>query len=579
MPFRKPIKPKKSLASKPTPPVSEQSTSPARADKQKKPTTKLHENIDYIKQTFDSDDLVLREFAFGVEKEFKAVAVFIDGLASGTVLADGVLSALMHFVPIANLEEKIDQEHIIDQLMCHAVVLGETKVQEEYDPAFTALLSGETLVLVDGCSKILQANTKGWPMRGPQEPDTEPSARGPRDSFIEGLRANTALLRRFIRDPNLRVKSFQLGARSKTDVAILYLDGVADDSLVNELKERLNTIKETIDPDAILESQNIEEIIEDPTWSVFPTIQSTERPDKAAAAVFEGRIAIITDHTPFVMLVPTTLPMLMQAAEDYYNRFPIGLWVRLLRWVGIVLGVFSPAIYIAISEYHPQVFPFNLFLTVAASRETLPFPSFVEVILMEIAIEILREATIRLPGPFGQTIGIVGGFLVGDAAVRAGLVGPLLTIVVAITAVATFTSPNYSLSLAIRLIRFVLILAAISAGFYGVALAGLVLLAHVCSLQSFGISYLAPLSPMRVSDYKDTVMRFPFWLFQRRPESVRSPQKWRQAAPQGNWWQVMGQATPPWKESFTDSISLKPSQGTTENPGDSDEGGADDERR
>ncbi|MGE5654717.1 MAG: spore germination protein, partial [Bacillota bacterium] len=494
---------------------------------------------------------------------------------------DGVLSALMQFVPIANLEGKIDEEHIIDQLMCHAIVLGETKVQEEYDPAFTSLLSGETLVFVDGCSRILVANTKGWATRGPQEPDTEPAVRGPRDSFVEVIRPNTALIRRYVRDPNLRVKSFQLGARSKTDVAIMYLDGVADDKLVNELKERLTAIKEEIDPDAIIESQNIEEIIEDSTWTVFPTIQSTERPDKAAAAVLEGRVAIVTDHTPFVMLVPTTLPMLLQAADDYYNRFPIGLWVRFLRWIGLFLGVFMPAIYIAISEYHPQVFPFNLFLTVAASRETLPFPTFIEVILMEVAIEILREATVRLPGPFGQTIGIVGGFLVGDAAVRAGLVGPLLTIVVAITAVATFTAPTYSLSIAIRLIRFLLMLAVIFAGFYGIALVGLMLLAHVCSLQSFGISYLAPISPMRVSDYKDTVLRFPFWLFQRRPESIRSPQEWRQAKPRGNWWQVMGKATPPWKEAFTDPISLKPSKGTTENPeGDeSEEDGGENKKR
>ncbi|MED4797818.1 spore germination protein, partial [Priestia megaterium] len=263
--------------------------------------------------------------------------------------------------------------------------------------------------------------------------------RGPRDSFTETLRTNTALIRRRIKSPKLWIESQQIGEFTKTDIALVYIDGIADEQVIQEVKERLSKI----DIDGILESGYIEELIQDEDYTPFPTMHNTERPDSVAAGLLEGRIAILVDGTPFVLMVPALFIQFFQAAEDYYQRADISTLIRLMRYMAFFLALLTPSAYIALTTFHQEMLPFALLISIAAQREGVPFPAIIEAFIMEITFEILREAGVRLPRAVGSAISIVGALVLGEAAVQAGLVSPAMVIVVSITAISNFVSPVY----------------------------------------------------------------------------------------------------------------------------------------
>ncbi|KKM10933.1 hypothetical protein SY88_11020 [Clostridiales bacterium PH28_bin88] len=400
------------------------------------------------------------------------------------------------------------------------------------DQAVLAFLSADAVFLLDGCSKALVLSVRGYATRAPEEPGTETLVRGPREGFVESVRINTSLLRRRLRDPNFKLISMRLGRRSHTDCVLAYVQDIVDPDLLSEVQQRLATV----DIDHVLESGTLEQLIEDSWLSPFPQVQYTERPDKVIAAVLEGRVALLVDGTPFVLLVPATFPQFFQAGEDYYERWMIASFIRFLRTAASYIATFLPALYVAAISYHPGLLPSKLALAIAANREGLPFPAVVEALLMEISFEMFREAGARLPGPIGQTVGIVGGLIVGEAAVTANLASPGMIIVVAMTAIAAFSIPSYNMAIGFRVMRFPLMMAAAVLGLYGLMLGFILINVHMVTMKSFGVVYLEPFAPYRFRDWKDLLVRAPMRAMRTRPQLTKSRQRLREDSDKEGGW-------------------------------------------
>lgn len=506
-------------------PVNDQNTAKLSLD--------LQENLSYLKEKIGhSDDVVFREYTLELPEPLAILIVFVDGLVSKEIINEYILEALT-FKGELKSEWTRDKKNLVRHIRDKVLSINEVKVTSSLDELVTLILSGETAILFAGYDEALICNTRGWPYRSIDEPETEAVIRGPRVGFTETLRFNTAQIRRWIRDPDLRIKITKVGRRSKTDVALVYLESVANPQVVEEVERRL----EEIEIDGVMESSVLQEMIEDRKLSLFPTVQSTERADRVVAAVLEGKVGIITDNTPFALIVPVSFWEFYYAAEDYYHRWPLAFLLRIVRFLSFFFSLYLPSLYVALSFYNPELIPFPLAVQLAGSREGVPFPLFLEVLLMELAIEIIREASARLPGPLGQTIGIVGGFILGDAAVRAGLISPLTTVVVALTAICSFTAPNYGVAVSIRILRFPLVIVTLVGGLFGLALATFVFLVYMAGIRSFGVPFLVPFAPLQPDDLKDSLGRVPFWAMLTRPRSYKPLDLKRQRAKARHWWQ------------------------------------------
>ncbi|MDF2923857.1 MAG: spore germination protein [Paenibacillaceae bacterium] len=459
----------------------------------------------------DSSDIERRDFVMKENRGAAGRCMYTDGLVSSDDI-QLILQALVLFsrIPDSPASSLPDAE----ALRMHLLVNASVKLASTINECVDAVLVGDCAVFVDGMDKALIVAARGWEKRGVDEPATESVVRGPRDGFTESIRTNTAHIRRRIRDPELRIESMQIGERTKTDVCILYIKGIVKKGLIEEIRNRLGQIQ----VDGILESGYIEEFIEDAPLSPFTTIQSTERPDKAAAAILEGRAVILVDNTPFCLIVPTYFWSYFQASDDYYSRYWVGSFFRIIRYIAFVISLMLSSIYIMLVSFHQEMIPTGLALTIASGREVVPFPVLLEALFMELAFELMREAGLRLPKPVGQAVSIVGSLIVGQAAVQAGLVSPFMVIVVAITGISSFAIPNYAASFSIRLIRFPLLIASGTLGLLGFSAVTFALIIHALSLRSFGEPYLSPLTPFRPSDQKDTLLRFPWWSMMRRPQ-------------------------------------------------------------
>ena len=470
----------------------------------------IAEALDLVEKALKtSNDMVVREFYLGKDSPTRAAVIFIDGLSDTQLTDDFILKAGMFETTLHDNMKAAE-----DELRRLGIPINDLKVGKTLKDVVDTILTGDAAVLIDGVPRVLQLNAKGWVQRGIEEASTESVVRGPRDSFTETIRTNTAMIRRRLKDPNLCVESMKVGRRSLTDISIMYLEDVADPKLVDEVKRRIDGI----DIDAVLESGYIEQFIEDHHISPFPIIQNTERPDKAVANILEGRVVIVCDGTPFVLIAPSVFAQFYQSPEDYYERFLIGTLIRIIRIISMGMALLLPSLYIAFSSYHPEMIPSRLVIAMAAGRSTVPFPSIIEAFLMEVTMEILREASVRLPGPIGPTIGIVGALVVGQAAVQAGIVSPIMVIIVALTTIGSFASPSYSAAIALRMLRFPMMIAASLFGLYGIMLLLILILVHLCSLKSFGVPYLSPMTPMNLNANKDTFIRAPLqWMF-KRPE-------------------------------------------------------------
>lgn len=487
--------------------------------------TSLQQNIQTLKDTLGkSSDIIIREIRIGKEGTIKAGIIYTDGLTDTPSLQNFILETLMLDIKEIELQKKSPEQNLIHVLKEVALTVGEIKEETSFDAILTSLLSGDTIILLDGYAEGLIISNRQWAERGVTEPTAQTVVRGPREGFSENLRINTALIRRKLKDPNLWMESKTIGTRTKTNIAIVYIQDIADDKIVKEVNLRLDRIN----IDGILESGNIEGLIQDSTYSPFSTIYNTERPDVVAAALLEGRIAILVDGTPFVLLVPALFIQFFQSPEDYYERTVFGSLIRTLRFLAFIISLLAPALFIAVTTYHQSMLPPALLISLAAQREGVPFPAFVEALIMEVTFEILREAGIRMPRSIGTAMSIVGAFVIGTAAVEAGLISAMMVIIVSITAISNFVSPSYEMAIAVRILRFVFMALAASFGFFGIMVGLIALILHLCSLRSFGIPYMSPIAPFNMSDQKDTFIVLPIWKMITRPHLMNQKNRIRQ---------------------------------------------------
>lgn len=448
--------------------------------------------------------------------------IYADGLIDSKVLDQAFLKPLMYNgIPqgLGNIDRL--GEMLEDQL----IAIAQTKTVFKVGDVVQSIVGANVVILADRESCALIADMKGFAARSVEEPSSEPVIRGPREGFTETLRTNTSMIRRKIKSHRLKMEPYLLGEITQTDLVIAYIEGIVNETVLDEVRKRIQRIQ----IDGVLESGYIEEFIEDAPFSPFPTVQYTERPDVVTAGLLEGKVSILIDGTPFVLIVPFTFFAGLQAAEDYYERFLFATAVRWIRFLSFNTALFLPSLYVAITTYHPQMIPTNLLLSFAAAREPSPFPAVVEAFIMEIVFEVLREAGVRLPKPVGPAVSIVGALVIGESAVRAGIVSAPVVIVVAGTGIASFAIPRYNLGISYRLVRFPLLILAGTFGLFGISMGALALLLHMVSLRSFGIPYLSPLAPQILREIKDILWRAPRWMFHFRPkliageESVRIP--------------------------------------------------------
>ncbi|MEI4828399.1 spore germination protein [Bacillus sp. FJAT-53711] len=464
-----------------------------------------------------NSDVHFREFNIG-RTGIQAAIFFVEGLSDKELIDTHILKSLMldfnaeYKRDSSYMEGTVSKEFIKNQILS----ISEVKEVHHIKDLMSKVLTGSTALLIDGSSDVLILDTTKGRARNVEEPVSEVSVRGPRVGFTEVLSDNTALLRRHGENEGLSLIKFQVGKRAKKELAVAYMKEIANSELVEEVKKKI----QKIDIDNVLESGYVEQLIEDNYFSPFAQAQSTERPDRVIAALMEGRVAILLDGTPFVLIVPVTFSMMMQSPEDYYERWIPGTLIRLLRFGAAIICLFTPALYISFISFHPGLIPTKLAVSIIGGREGVPFPAIIEALLMEVAIEILREAGLRLPKPIGSAMGIVGGLIIGQAAVEAGIVSPMMVIVVAATAISSFALTPYSTAVPLRILRFVGMFCAAVFGLYGVILFFLFLCSHLVKLKSFGVPYVSPAVPYRLSDWKDFLVRMPFQMMKRRPKML-----------------------------------------------------------
>ncbi len=475
----------------------------------------------FRKELAGNGDIVFRELMIGGPEGQEAVLIYMSGNVDKSVFNLNVIKPLMLYE--SSLDRAGGSNEYVKKIMGCCLNVGRIKAIHSRKVARDEIFQGKAALLINNIAQIILIEVSGEKTREISEPENEKTLRGSKEGFIEDIWNNIALIRKTISDPTLKVETFKVGRRTKTSLGLVYIESLAEDKLVNEAKKRIKSI----DIDGILANGYVEAFLEDNPYSPFPQALGTEKPDKVAAALLEGRIAIFLDRTPLVLLVPAQFVQFFQATEDYFERPHIGTYIRVLRALAFVVTTTAAPAYIALNSFHPELVPLDLLINIASLRKDVQFPPVVEALVMEFVIEVLREAGLRLPTAIATTLGVVGGIILGDAAVRSNLVSPAMIIVITITIICNFVIPNYSMSLVIRLLRLFLIIAAATFGAFGITLGWLVIIIHLCRMESFGLPYFAPLAPTRFKDLKDLIIRVPAWAMKQRPDSMPVKDKQR----------------------------------------------------
>lgn len=486
-------------------------------------SAQFEEQIAYINERCGiNDDFAMRRFhIFG---KFPAAFFCYSFMVDPRTLNFDILKAMMYLPP-----QMKDADITIDRLK--DILVNDTlyyyKIRWDKDPDrwIDSLTRGRSVIVIDGLDEALILETRQIDKRAIEQPETERVIRGPREGFIEVLSTNLTLIRYRLQSPDLRIQVSQIGRRTQSAVAICYVEGIVEPGLVKEVNDRLSRI----DIDSVIDSGILEQYIEDNHFSPFPQVQYTERPDKVVANLLEGRVGILVDGSPLALIVPTAFNQFYQTVEDYTERFVLTSAIRLARLVAIIFSLVFPSLYVAIISFNPELIPTEFAVAVAGGRAGVPFPAVVEVLIMEVSMEVLREATIRLPQQVGGALSIVGVLVIGQAAVSAGFASPITVVIIALSTIGSFATPAYNAALALRLLRFPLIVMAGIFGLYGV-MVGLILIAnHMLSLKSFGVPYMSPLSPGLFRGMKDMLIRAPLWWMQKRPGFLQTQNRDRVA--------------------------------------------------
>ncbi len=460
-----------------------------------------------------NDDFVVRKIrVFG---EHDAVVLYFSNLVTREDINENILYPIMRSSG-NGLGKRLKADDLKAVLVQETIPYGEIHLEHRLFKLVESLFRGDTLLLVQGVDEVLQISTRNVAQRGIEQPSTEQAIRGGRDGFTELMSTNITLLRYRLETPNFRIKMHTIGRLTKTKVAVCFIDGIVSPALVQEVEDRLNAI----DIDGVIDAGTLEQFIEDNHWSPFPQVQNSERPDKCVVNLMEGRVVILTDGTPFALIVPAVFTQFYQTLDDYSERPLMGSLIRLVRIVALVFSLVFPSIYVSVISFNPELIPTKFAVAVAGGRAGVPFPAVVEVLLMEISMEVLREATLRLPQQVGGALSIVGVLVIGQAAVSAGFASPITVVVVALSTIGSFATPAYNAAVALRILRFLLTGLAGIFGLYGVMI-GLILISHhMLSLRSFGVPYLSPIAPADWEGMKDAWVRMPIWWMPKRPRML-----------------------------------------------------------
>lgn len=510
--------------------------------------TKLSDNLNFLKYKYNaliSNDVIIREFSLlAHDTQYNAFVIYIDGMVDSPSINEFVLSPLM-LRNKSNIfddkQKKFISEETIDKVKIKKMknekesnlaefiynsLIPQNSVDKikEFSDIYSAINMGNCVLIVDSIDTAFDIDVKGFKQRSIDSPNNEIVVRGAQEAFVENLRTNTSMIRRIVNNENLVFQTIKVGKITKTQVAIGYIKNISNPDLIAEVNYRINNL----DIDYLISSGQLEQLIQDSPNSLFPQIIATERPDKATNYLLEGRVVVIVNGSPYALILPATFPDFLSSPEDLNLKYQFANLQKIIRLLAATLSVLLPGLYIAITNYHQELIPTELLFTITAARESVPFPTVIEILLMEISFELIREAGLRVPTPLGTTIGIVGALILGEAAVSATLVSPILIIIVAITGICSFSIPDFSLSFTFRIYRFIYIILGYIAGFLGIGLGLFIQLIIMCNLKSFGSAYVTPFALNKNKKSISTFFIPPIWKREKTSEFVHAQKKYSQ---------------------------------------------------
>lgn len=498
----------------------------------------LSVNLEYIQvryNTLINSDIIIREFTLTARnKQYNAFILYIDGMVDSKIINDFILNPLMlknranifdgeqnkvvsEAVSTNITVKKVKKFDLADYIFNSLMPQNSVKKTNNFDEIISGVNSGNCALFIDTLDNAFDIEVKGFKQRGVESPNNELVVRGSQESFNEVIRTNTSLLRRLVNNENLIIENIDVGKLSNTKCAVCYMKNIANNELVSEVKYRLNNV----DIDYLISSGQLEQLIEDNGKCSLPQLIATERPDKATNYLLEGRVVVIVNGSPYCLIAPGTFIDFLSSPEDFNLKYQFTNLLKFVRILAFVLELLLPGIYVAVTNFHQELLPTELLFAIVASRENVPFPIIFEIIIMEISFELIREAGLRVPTPIGPTIGIVGALILGQAAVDASIVSPILIIIVAITGIASFAIPDFSLSFHCRLARFLYIILGYWTGFFGIAIGLFVHFAILSSLRSFGFPYLEPFIPVTKINTGGFFLS-PAWKREKRPDFLNT---------------------------------------------------------
>ena len=497
------------------PNTNNNSSKKSNEEKNKNLFSSLSVNLDYIKTRYNTlinSDIVLREFILNARgKQFKAFILYIDGMVDSNLINDFVLTPLMlrnqnsdsaqkrvisEAVTNNITVRKVKKFNLTDYIYNNLIPQNDVKKVTEFDEICSGVNSGNCALFVDTIDTCFDIDVKGFKQRSVDSPNNEIVIKGPQEAFVENIRTNTSMLRRIANNENLIIESIDVGNVSKTNCAVCYMENIANNNLVAEVKYRLNNLA----VDSLFSCGQLEQLIEDSNAYGIPEIINTERPDKSVKYILQGRVVVLVNGCPYALIVPATLIDFLSSPEDTNLKPIFGNFLKFIRILSVIITLLLPGIYIAVTSFHQEILPTELLFSILGSRNNVPFPVIFELLLMEISFELIREAGLRVPSPVGPTIGIVGALVLGDAAVNANIVSPFLIIIVAITGISSFAIPEFSFGFHLRIFRFIFIALGFIAGFLGIGLGLSAYATMLCSMKSFGVPYTVPFAPVTPSE-------------------------------------------------------------------------------
>lgn len=522
---------------------SEDENSQESENDDKKVFPSLSVNLDYIKTKYNAlinSDIVIREFILNARgKQYCAFLLYIDGMVDSQIMNSFVLQPLMQrnknnlydgeqnrIISEAKTNNitvrKVKKFNLSEYIMNCLIPQNNVNLSTSFSEILLGINSGNCALFVDTLDTCFNIDLKGFQQRSIDSPNNEIVIKGPQEAFVENLRTNSSLIRRIINNENLIIENIEVGEITKTKCGICYLQNIANSDLVSEVKYRVNNLK----IDCLLSSGQLEQLICDSNVLGIPEMLATERPDNAAKFLLQGRVVIIVNGDPYVLIAPATIREFMTSPEDSNLKVNFGNFLRGIRFLSAAITLLLPGLYVAVTSFHQEILPTELLFSLLVARENVPFPVIFELLVMEISFELIREAGLRVPSPIGPTIGIVGALVLGQAAVSAGIVSPILIIIVAITGIASFAIPDFSFGFHLRYFRFFFTILGFMAGFLGIALGLFAYISILCSLQSFGVPFTVPFAP-KVNSHGNGYFLNPIWKREFR-ENYVAPKKFKE---------------------------------------------------